>query len=167
MDYELYIQVQDEAPVNHPATKVNLVEAFGLVPNDWEPFVRVINPSFNNGNIVLLKETSDYLKVDGVWTDVWQYREKTIEELAAEKKLVVDHIKYKWATRPYAHNFVAWTFNEEKMIHQPPIPRPDDGNFYRWYGAENRWRIADPFPDDGKQYYFDFDNWVNVEITDV
>lgn len=163
MDYDLYIQVENGLPVNHPAFKINLIDAFGAIPDNWEPFIRIPNPTFNDKNLVLEHPEPVYRKIDGVWRDVWYYRTKTAEEIEA----VLAPIREQWANRPYAHNFTAWVLNEEKLIYEPPIPRPTGPGFYRWYGAENRWRLADPIPRDGKQYYFDFDNWVNVEITDV
>lgn len=163
---KLYIQVAGGLPINHPAYDVNLIDAFGEIPADWEPFTRVINPILAGQNVVMLNPDPVYRKVDGVWTDVWFYRDKTPEELAAEKEAVLAPIREQWANRPYAHNFTAWVLNEEKFRYEPPIPRPSGPGFYRWSGPDNNWKLAPPFPQDGKQYYFDFDNWVNVEITD-
>lgn len=167
MDYDLYIKVENGLPINHPAFKINLVDVFGAVPEDWEPFIRVPNPIFTDKTVVLEHPDPVYRKIDGVWQDVWYTRPKTAEELAADKEAILAPIREQWANRPYAHNFTAWVLNEEKLVYEPPIPRPNNGGFYRWYGAENRWRVAEPFPKDGKKYYFDFDNWANVEITDV
>lgn len=166
MDYDLYIQVRDGLPVNHPSFKANLIDAFGEVPGDWEPFIRVPDPTLKDNTLTLEYPEPVYRKVDGVWRDVWYTRPKTAEDIAAEKAPLIEQAKANWAARPYAHNFTAWVLNIEKLAYEPPIPRPNNGGFYRWYGAENRWRLAEPFPKDGKQYYFDFDNWVNVEITD-
>lgn len=167
MDYDLYIQVENGLPINHPAFKINLIDAFGAVPDNWEPFIRVPNPAARDNTLILEREFPIYRKVDGVWKDVWYYRAKTAEELAAEKEELLAPIREQWANRPYAHNFTAWVLNEEKRVYEAPIPRPEDGKFYRWSGPENNWKEAQPFPKDGKKYYFDFDNWVNVEMTDV
>lgn len=167
MDYDLYIKVEAGLPINHPAYKANLIDAFGSVPDDWEPFIRVPDPTITDRTVVLEHPEPVYRKVDGVWRDVWYTRPKTAEELAAEKEAILAPIREQWANRPYAHNFTAWVFNEEKRMYEPPVPRPTDGRFYRWSGLDNNWKLAPPFPQDGKQYYFDFDNWVNVEITNV
>ena len=167
MDYDLYIKVENGLPINHPAFKINLIDAFSAVPDGWEPFIRVPNPTYQDQSIVLENPEPVYRKVDGVWRDVWYTRLKTAEELAAEKEAILEPIRQQWADRPYAHNFTAWVLNETTRQYEPPTPRPIGPGFYRWYGPENRWRVAEPFPKDGKQYYFDFDNWVNVEITDV
>ena len=167
MDYDLYIKIENGLPINHPAFKVNLIDAFGKVPDDWEPFIRVPDPTLKNKDIVLDHPDPVYRKVDGVWMDVWYARPKTPEELSIEREALFAALREQWAQRPYAHNFTAWVINEEKQQYEPPFPKPNDGKFYRWSGPDNNWKLAEPFPKDGKQYYFDFDNWVNVEITDV
>ncbi len=165
MEYDLFIQVRDGLPVNHPAFKTNLIDAFGAVPEDWEPFIRIPDPTHADNSIVLEHSEPVYQKIDGVWRDVWYYRIKTEKDLAAEKQIRLDGVRGFWAQRPYAHNFTAWVLNEETEKYEPPIPRPNDGKFYRWSGPNNNWREAEPFPQDGKKYTFDFDNWVNVEIV--
>lgn len=167
---DLYIQTIDGAVVGHPALAENLIAAFGAIPENWEPFVRVPNPLLADKTIVLERPEPEYQKVNGIWQDVWFTRPKTQEELAVEetnRQSVFSALKTEWAERPYASNFSAWIFNETTLKHEPPIPRPTDGKFYRWSGPDNNWKEAEPFPQDGKKYYFDFDNWVNVEITDV
>lgn len=166
MDFELYIQVENGLPINHPAYKINLLDAFGEIPDNWEPFIRVPNPTSTDQTIVLEHPEPVYRKIDDIWRDFWYVRPKTAEELAAEKEARLAPVRARLAAHPYAHNFTAWVLNEEKLTYEPPVPRPAGPGFYRWCGAENRWRLAPPFPQDGKQYYFDFDNWVNVEITD-
>lgn len=165
MDYDLYIKVENGLPINHPAFKANLIDAFGVLPDDWEPFIRVSDPTRNDTSIVLEHPDPVYRKIDGVWRDVWYTRPKTEEDYAAEKAVKLDSVRAIWANRPYAHNFTAWVLNEEKLQYEPPFPKPTDGKFYRWSGPNNNWREAEPFPQDGKKYTFDFDNWVNVEIV--
>lgn len=169
-EIKLYIKVVDGLPVNHPAFELNLIDAFGAVPPEWEPFVRVPNPTFTDNTLVLTYPTPIYRKVDGVWRDEWQTRSKTQEELAAEKEAVLVPIREMWMNRPFASNFAAWVFNETTFMFEPPIPRPTEaappGFTYRWSGPDNNWKLA-PLPpsNNGKHYYFDFDNWVNVEAT--
>lgn len=169
----LYIQVENDRPINHPAAESNLIDAFGAVPEGWEPFIRVPKPGAAENKVVLVN-APEYRKIDGVWTDFWHVRDMTeeeiaeIQQLAQEQALALKREAFRslWANRPYAHNYTAWVLNETLWKFEPPFPKPSDGKFYRWCGAENNWKEADPFPNDGKQYYFDFDNWVNVEITD-
>ena len=40
----LYIQIENNQPINHPAFEENLLQAFGAIPAHWEPFVRVERP---------------------------------------------------------------------------------------------------------------------------
>jgi hypothetical protein len=164
MDYAFYIQVENGGTVNHPAFKDNVVAAFGTIPDNWEPFIRVANPTLTDKTLVLISPEPSYEKVDGVWCDVWQTRPKTTEELAAEKEARLNLVRFLWANRPYANNFTEWVLNEEKENYEPPFPKPDDGKFYRWYGPSSNWREAEPLPQDGKRYDFDFDNWVYVEV---
>lgn len=162
---QLYIQVRDGLPINHPAYGTNLIDAFGEIPSDWEPFTRVPNPAQQNDKIVLTHPEPTYRKIDGAWVDCWLVRDKTPEELAADKESQLAQIQEQWSSSAYLHNFTAWVLNEETMVYEPPIPRPTDGLFYRWSGPDNNWKLAEPFPNDGKKYYFDFDNWVNVEMA--
>ena len=41
---KLFIQVKDGQTVNHPALEQNVIEAFGYIPDNWEPFIRVPRP---------------------------------------------------------------------------------------------------------------------------
>lgn len=162
---KLYIQVKDGNPINHPALEENLLQAFETIPDDWEPFIR--RPPMPVGLYQVIDgEHPIYAKVNGVWTDVWIVRNMTADEKLAIQQPVHDM----WANRPYASNFTTWVYNEAANTYEPPFPRPDDapeGFQYRWNGADNNWKLAPVFPDDGKVYKFDFDNWVNVEVLNV
>lgn len=165
MTENLYIQVDESGNcVNHPAYESNLIQAFGSVPNNWQPFIRIQRP---NPKVfeVLESDRPVYQKIDGVWKDVWSVRPMTIEE-RAEKQKQIDGIKAAWAARPYAHNWSAWTFDEDTLTFVPPIPHPEpvEGKIMVWCGAENNWREAPPRPEDGKQYRFNFDDWVWFEV---
>lgn len=83
----LYIETNENGPVNHPAFEDNLMQAFGEIPPHWEPFVRVTKPKPANAYEVV-GEHPEYQKVDGVWTDVWAVREMTQEE----KEVVVANL---------------------------------------------------------------------------
>ena len=41
----LYIETDNGATKNHPALEDNLMQAFGSIPDHWEPFVRVARPT--------------------------------------------------------------------------------------------------------------------------
>lgn len=159
---ELYIRVENGQTVKHPAFGDNLRQAFGEIPAEWEPFVRVDRP-IPGVYEVLESEQPTYEKVDGVWTDVWALRPMTAEEIAAKQQAVKDD----WAAREYAANWSAWVFNEDTCQYDPPIPRPEpvEGKLVFWSGADNNWKEAPAYPQDGKNYEFDFFAWSWVEKT--
>jgi hypothetical protein len=143
---KLYIEVENGVVKNHPAMEDNLIQAFGSIPENWEPFVRVVRPTLTAYQ-VLESENPVYTKVDGVWTDVWTIREMTEEEKTVKQQAldsttatqaVQQAVKDFWATLPNRENFSAWTFDEKTCQYLPPTPRPTEGDF-RWDGATNSW----------------------------
>lgn len=159
---KLYIQVENGQTVNHPALEENLMQAFGHIPSNWESFERV-----DRSNIgvyeVLTSDEPTYQKINGVWKDVWAVRPMTQEEKTAKQSAY----KEAWANRPQAANWAAWTYDEDTNSYVPPIPRPApvEGKIVFWSGAENNWKEAPAYPQDGKQYKFDFFAWAWVEKT--
>jgi hypothetical protein len=132
---ELYIQVENDKPVNHPALKENLLQAFGTIPDNWKRFVRVGSPNVKLYEVLESNE-STYEFVDGVWTDVWKIREMTSEEKLEKQNLA----KEIWNSKPNRENFSAWTFDEEVCEFVPPTPKPINGKEYYWDGALNLWK---------------------------
>jgi hypothetical protein len=163
----LYIEVENGTPKNHPAFEDNLLEAFGAIPEHWEPFVRVPRP-MPGVDEVLDSEVPTYEKINGTWTDVWALRPMTAEEKAVQeqekKQTEIDVRKAAWARLPQRDNFSAWVFNEETLAYEPPIPRPTDREVI-WSGANNGWVDKPQKPDDGKEYKLDFYTSSWVEIT--
>lgn len=129
----LYIETNNGTTVNHPAFENNLIQAFGAVPDHWEPFVRVERP-IPTVYQVLDSQESTYEKVNGVWTDVWALRSMTAEEIAAKQQSVKDN----WAATPGIENYSTWVFDEATCSFVPPVPYPETG-VYRWSGADNNW----------------------------
>jgi len=152
----LFIQIEDGQPINHPAFEDNLIQAFGAVPGYWEQFMRVKRPIPGIYEI-LEPDQPTYQKVDGVWTDVWSLRSMTESEIAAKQQPVKDA----WAARRQAENWSAWIFDEPTCSYIPPIPRPEpvQGTIVFWCGADNNWKEAPSYPNDDKQYQFDFFEW--------
>lgn len=161
---KLYIQIKDGSPVNHPVYTSNLLQAFGTIPSNWEPFVRVEKPDVGIYEIVE-GDKPTYEKVNGVWTDVWFVRAMTQAEKLAKQQTVKDF----WAQRPYASNWSAWTFDENLCDYVPPIPRPEpeEGKRIAWCGAENNWKEVPPLPVDGKPYIFNYYEWKWIEAPNV
>jgi hypothetical protein len=132
----LYIQIKDGNPINHPALMDNLFSAFGDIPLDWQPFIRVQQPEIGVYQVLNSQEpTYQFVESTGYWMDVWDVRDMTEEEKAAKQQAAKDL----WAQRPNLDNFSAWTFDEATCTYLPPIPRPDDGKIYRWNGSINSW----------------------------
>lgn len=163
----LYIEIENEQPKNHPAFEDNLLQAFGEIPDHWEPFVRVELPVPGMYQTVDL-QNSFYAKVDGVWKDVWTVRDMTqpereaFDEATKEIRLAEQKsAKDLWDSLPNRDNFTAWTFDETSNSYQPPIPRPEpvDGKVVRWCGADNSWKEAPDRPSDGGDYVFNYTNW--------
>lgn len=155
----LYIETENGQIKNHPAFEDNLIQAFGFVPNHWEPFNRVLKPKVSQYEVVDPLE-SRYEKVDGVWTDVWTVRPMT--EL--EKTNYQQVVKNAWATHPNHQNYVSWVFDEDTCWYKPPIPRPEpiEGVTVLWCGADNNWKEAPARPEG--EYKFDFIAWAWVAL---
>ena len=132
---ELFIQVQDGKTINHPALKENLLQAFGNIPDNWQPFVRVEFPTIGIYEVIEDREPT-YQLVNGVWTDVWQIREMTPEEKLEKQNWT----KELWNSKPNRENFSAWTFDEETCSFVPPVPKPIDEKQYYWDGPSNSWK---------------------------
>jgi hypothetical protein len=161
---KLYIEVVDGKTVSHPALEENLLQAFpDGIPTNFESFVRT-TPPLPGLYQKLDMEGSTYEKIDGVWTDVW-----VVSPISEEEKMAIQQgVKDQWAARDQAENWSAWTFDEESCSFVPPIPRPEpvEGKIVFWCGAENNWKETPPYPQDGKQYRFDFFAWTWVEVTE-
>ena len=155
----LYIQTQNNQPVNHPAFEDNLIQAFGVVPEHWEPFTRIERPI---PGVYQMLESGEavYAKVNGVWADVWTVRDLTAEEKTAKQQAVVTAFN----DRPQASNWSAWALDEATCTMQPPIPRPDpvEGKIVFWCGADANWKEAPVRPEG--EYKFDFIAWDWVAV---
>jgi hypothetical protein len=75
----LYIQVENNQPINHPAFEDNLIQVFGSIPSNWEPFIRVEQPVLEEYEVLVSNEPK-YEKIDNIWMDVWYVRDMTSEE---------------------------------------------------------------------------------------
>ena len=155
----LYIETENGNPINHPAFEDNLMQAFGSIPERWEPFTRVEQP-IPTVYQILESDEPVYTKIEGVWTDVWSLRDMTAEEKSTKQQAVRDAFN----TREQASNWSAWTLDEATCTMQPPIPRPDpvEGVLVFWCGADNAWKEAPARPEG--DYKFDFIAWAWVAV---
>lgn len=163
---KLYIQVKTGQTVNHPAYESNLLQAFGSVPDTWEPFTRVERPTPSIYQ-VLENDEAIYVKVNGVWTDLWNVRDMTAEEKTTKQQAVITAFN----NREQASNWSAWTLDEATCTMQPPIPRPDSDEakleqhiFTFWCGADNNWKDTPVRPEGN--YRFDFFAWSWTEVNE-
>ncbi len=136
---KLYIEIKNGVPKNHPAFEDNLLQAFGVIPENWVSFVRVEKPVLAVYEI-LNKEEPEYQLVDGVYKDVWMVRPMDDVEISAKQQRVKDS----WVLLPNRENFTTWVFDEVTCSYIPPISRPDDGKLYRWDGTVNNWVEVTP-----------------------
>jgi hypothetical protein len=81
----LYIETENNQIKNHPAFEENLIQAFGEVPSNWVPFIRVEIPIID---IYEVYEGVTYELVNGVYTDVHHVRPMTEEEKATTGNLL-------------------------------------------------------------------------------
>jgi hypothetical protein len=169
----LYIETENGQTKNHPAYKEHLIQAFGQIPEQWEPFVRVEEPVLEEHQ-VFDEPRVTYEKINGVWTDVFHIRDMTTEEKIAKKQKLISECRLAWASYPESENFSAWVLNEELMQHEPPIPRPaadqaklDAGIYTLWCGADNNWKDAPVKPVNEAEYTFDFYAWTWVTYASL
>ena len=171
---ELFIQIKDGQPFEHPILGDNFRQAFPNIdtnnlPPEFAKFERVDCPVLGEYE-TLVSENPTYELIDGVYKDVWHKRDMTVEERESKKQAEIKNLQEAWAARPQVENWSAWVLNEETIAYDPPIPRPtpdqtklDVGIFTYWCGADNNWKDTPPRPEG--QYMFDFLAWQWVEIT--
>lgn len=130
---ELFIQIRDGRPYEHPILGENFREAFPHIdcenlPSEFAHFERVPQPQVSTYQII---EGVTYEWVDGIVKDVWHVREMTTEEKLAKQ----NDVKQEWA----ALGFTSWVFDEAICNFLPPTPYPDDGKPYRWDESSLSW----------------------------
>ena len=129
----LYIQLENGEPVNHPIMEDNLRQAFpemdlNNLPETFARFERVMSPETS---VYEINEGLTYEWVDGVVKDVHHVRAMTVEEQTAKQ----DVTKAEWQQ----NGFASWTFDEETCRFLAPSPYPEDGKFYVWDEPTLNW----------------------------
>jgi hypothetical protein len=129
----LYIQLQNGEPVNHPILEDNLRQAFPEMDlnNLPETFARFERVPVAVLGVYEVNEGLTYDWVDGIVKDVHHVRAMTTEERTAKQNAT----KEEWQTR----GFASWIFNEEKCAFEAPVPYPEDGKFYVWDEPTTAW----------------------------
>ena len=161
----LYIQIENDQPINHPALMDNLVQSLGGIPPGWEQFIRVPPPVLGIYQ-VLESEQPTYTTQFGYWMDTWTIRDMNEAEKAAKQQTVRDAFN----AREQAENWSAWTLDEATCTMVPPIPRPepDEAKLAQsimtfWCGADANWKDAPVRPEGN--YKFDFIAWQWIEVV--
>lgn len=131
MTMELFIQIRNGQPFEHPIFGDNFRQAFpdidvNNLPPEFAVFERV--PQNVQPDVFEVAEVS-YQWFDKIVKDVWSVRPMTDQEKAAK-------IAEYQANIP----FPSWTLDETTLTYIPPTPRPTDGKPYRWDEATLSWQ---------------------------
>lgn len=135
---ELYIQIKNGQPFEHPIFEDNFRQAFPHIdtdnlPPEFSKFIRIQPPA------IKLYEVSEvtYERVDGVYQDTYTIREMTSDEKLTKQNIV----KEEWGTISSQFNVASWIFNEDACQFVPPIPMPIDGQDYTWDETTTSWIV--------------------------
>ena len=150
----LYIQLENGQPINHPLIESNFISAYphldpDNLPENWSKFVAIPKPV--PGVYQKINEQPVYGLVDGVYTHIWTIQDMTDSEKLEEQQRTKDIM----AASRNAIAYVTWTFNEEICGYEPPVPMPEDGKGYQWNRHINNWAERPPYPTDGRRYRWD------------
>ena len=123
---ELFIQIKNGMPFEHPIFGDNFRQAFPNVDTDNLPesfvkFVRVAKPEVG---VYEIYEGVTYEWREGFVTDIHHVRSMTTEEITVKQ----NQVKEARAQTGYP----SWVFDEEICAVKAPILYPTDGNLYRW-----------------------------------
>jgi len=162
MDYEWYIETDGNGvTLNYPARSTNLIQAFGHIPDHWQPVLRAGDLNLGPYQFISHPENT-FTYSNGVWQEAYQ-----IGELSDADKLAKQNAVKAWWNSVPRPNLSAWTFNETTCRYEAPIPMPPETPdvLYFWQGTTNTWQIRPPYPMDGKKYKLDFPTGTWVEVT--
>lgn len=138
---DLYIELENGLPINHPITGDNLrmlnpdIDLENLSSN-LAKFQR--NPGPRHGVYEKIENEALYEFIDGVVHDVWVVTKMTKAEI---KKKQSDE-KALWASME--NSYASWVFNPAVCHYEPPVPYPTDGKHYIWDESAVAWVIFDP-----------------------
>jgi len=131
---ELYIQIKNGQPFEHPIIGDNFRESFPHIdtnnlPPNFARFERIPLPALG---VYEIYENTTYERDGAGYKDVHHVRPMTEEEKQAKQ----DEAKAQWAVGP---NWASWVFDEKTCSFTPPIPYPNDGKPYRWDEETTSW----------------------------
>lgn len=131
---ELFIQIRDGKPFEHPILLENLLEVYpefdpASPPDGFVRFERVVAPNLGPYEIL---ESSTYAFIGGIVKDFHTIRSMTSNEKTEQQARVKDW----WASM---QGSPSWTFDEDSCSFMPPIPYPNNGKTYQWDEATTNW----------------------------
>lgn len=129
---ELFIQIKDGQPFEHPILGDNFRQAFpdidtNNLPSNFSRFERIPQPKLGVYDVY---EGVTYEFFDGIVKDVHHVRQMTSEEKLAKQ----EQVKQDWD-----NHFPSWTFDENLCLFIAPISYPQDGKRYSWDEAQQNW----------------------------
>jgi hypothetical protein len=129
---ELFIQIRNGQPFQHPILGDNFREAFPHIDTDSLPpefarFERIQPPAVGVYEVLL---GPSYQWADGIVKDVWLVRPMSVQEKLAKQ----EQAKASWAQNGYP----SWLFDEATCWFVPPTPYPA-GGAYRWDEPSLSW----------------------------
>jgi hypothetical protein len=134
MEYpdDLYIQIVDGQPHEHPIFANNFKDAFPDIdtenlPSNFAKFIRVKQPEIGLFEVL---EPVTYQWFDNVVKDVWTYRPMTDQE----KRDFIAQVKSEAIKR-----FDSWVWSDEELRYLAPVIRPNDGKNYVWSESNLNW----------------------------
>ena len=134
----LYIQLENGQPINHPIMEDNLVQAFPNIdlnnlPSNFARFERIPAPMPTAYEI---NDGVTYEWIDGVVKDVHHIRAMTPEEKTTTQNAVKDA----WTASGNAAAWTSWIFDEELCRYVPPVPYPElELGRYQWDEPSLNW----------------------------
>jgi hypothetical protein len=130
----LFIQIRDGKPFEHPITEDNMRLAFPDIdldnlPDNFAKFTRVHTPQIG---VYEIYNGVSYEIIDGGYVDVHNIRQMTDEEKINKQ----NEMKTWWRENNFP---VSWIFDEVLCQFKSPVNRPEDGKHYYWDESTISW----------------------------
>lgn len=131
---QLLIKVENNQPVGHPIVFSNFLmihpgSDYDNLPAGYAKFTRIQRPT--DSLFETVSDTPEYVWEDGVVVDKWAVTPFTAEEKAQR----IEEVR---SQQP----FPSWTFIEEELRFEPPVPYPGDDQPYTWNEDAGNWEIV-------------------------
>lgn len=134
----LYIKIENGAPVGHPITESNL----RLVDKSFDSesldgrYMRFVRSEVTESAGVYEVSESKYEIVGGVVLESYVVRQMTLQEKTSKQNAE----KSRWVENGGP---ASWVFDEATCSFLPPVAYPSDGGKYRWDESTTAWVLND------------------------